>query len=581
MRGGRAVGGSGSMAELNYWQRLSRKRMSRRALLGAGATTALGGAAALVVGCGGGGGGGGPNITSDPNRTPGPGGSITWGRPVNVGGIDPHVDLTGLDIDALIYSKLYDWAPGAELVVLNNLATAMEMPEVTDFIFTLREGVRNAPAGGEFDGEDIDSEACKESFVRRGTSLTAVDKRFPRKIAGSTDPNMLRPALLTPDKYTFSFNMAEPFVPSVREMGNPTWSMLSPSVVEEAPRLQLSQNAYGSGPFMLEEFLGNERIVLRRNPDFWIPDRPFLDGITYVVITDNASLLAAFKNGQHDVSGAVLVKEDFDKFDADPSISVAKAPSLFYPVVHLNVRRDPFDDIRVREALNISINRDLIIERAWSGEGQYSGPIQWPQFQWALPEARLKAFYQRDVAKAKQLMEAAGRADGFTARLKTPRLPGVNFINDIARILVESWKDINVDVQIDEVELGAYIASTLLTGNFDMTFFPNLPYDEPDRPLAFYHSLGVTGSGNWTGYTNPDLDKLIDAQSVEFDVGKRQAIITDAQELILKEHGPQLTTVGGYQYSANQAYVHFPFSIADDTPLDANPFGVDIWTELT
>ncbi len=568
------------MAELNYWQRMSRKRMSRRALLGAGATTALGGAAALVVGCSGGT-GGGPNITPDPNRTPGPGGSITWGRPVSVGGVDPHLDLTGLDIASLLYSNLYGWSPEAEQPIFNNLATNLEMPEVTDFIFTLRPGVRNAPVGGAYDGEEIDSEGVKQSFIRRGTALTAVDKRFPHKIAGSADPTMLPPALLTPDKYTFSFNMTEPFVPALREMANPTWGMMSANVAANAPRLQLSQNAFGSGPFMLEEFRGNERIVLRRNPDYWIPGRPYLEGLTYVVITDNASLLAAFKNGQHDVSGAILVKEDFDEFDADLSISVAKAPSLFYPVVHLNVRRDPYDDIRVREALNISINRDLIIELAQSGEGQYSGPIQWPQFKWALPEAQLKSFYQRDVTKAKQLMEAAGRSDGFSARLKTPRLPGVNVLNDIARIIVDSWKEINVDVQIDEIELGAYIVSTLLPGNFDMTFFPNLPYDEPDRPLSFYHSLGVTGTGNWTGYTNPTLDKLIDAQSAEFDLEARQAIITEAQELILEDHGPQLTTTGGFQYSARQAYVHFPFSIDEDTPLDSDPFGVNIWTELT
>ena len=552
--------------------------MSRRTILGVGATTALGGAAALTVGCNGGS-SSGTGATPDPNATPGPGGSITWGRPVTVGGIDPHVDLTGLDIDSLLYSYLYSWAPGAEATIFNNLATSLEMPEVTNFIFSLREGVHNAPAGSDFDGEDIDSEACKESFVRRGTSITAVDKRFPRKIAGSTDPAMLRPALQTPDKYTFSFDMAEPFVPAVREMANATWAMISPGVAENAPQLQLSRNAYGSGPFMLEEFVGNERIVVTRNPDYFIQGRPYLDQITYVIITDNSSLLAAFKNGQHDVSGAILVREDFDEFDADPAVAVARAPSLFYPVVHMNVRRDPYDDIRVREALNISINRDLIIELAQSGEGQYGGPIQWPQVKWALPAERLNSFYKRDVTKAKQLMEAAGRADGFTALLKTPRLPGVNVINDIARIIVDSWKDINVNIQIDEVELGAFIGSVLLPGNFDMTFFPNLPYDEPDRPLSFYHSGGVTGSGNWTGYTNPDLDKLIDAQAAEFDVEARQALITEAQELILNEHGPQLTTTGGFGYSARLGSVHFPFSIADDTPLDSNPFGVDMWTE--
>lgn len=568
------------MRELNYWQRLNRKRMSRRSLLRGGATAGLGGAAAIIVGCGGGG-SSGPEITSNPDRTPGPGGSVTWGRSVSVGGIDPHIDLTGLDICAMTYPYLYDWAPGAETQIYNNLALNLEMPEVTDFIFTIREGVKNSSLLPEFAGEDIDSEACKQSFVRRGTSLTAPDKRFPQKIAGSADPAMLEPALEAPDKYTFRFSMAEPFVPAVREMANATWAILSPSVCEEAPRLRLYQSTYGGGPFHVEEFNGNERIVLVRNPDYWIEDRPYLDGITYVVITDNSSLLAAFNNGQHDISGALLTKEDYEEFLENPATTVNRAPSLFYPVVHLNVRQSPFDDIRVREALNLSINRDRIIELAQSGEGNYNGPIQWPQVKWALPQEQLRDFYARDIQKARQLMEAAGMPDGFSSRMKTPRLPGVNILNDIARIIVDSWKDINVDVQIDEVELGAYIGSTLLPGNFEMTFFPNLPYDEPDRPLAFYHSRGVTGSGNWTGYSNPELDDLIDAQAQEFDEEARMEIITQAQELILQDHGPQLTTTGGFQYSARQAYVHFPYTIEDDTPMEANPFGVDIWTEQT
>jgi len=570
------------MQEPNYWQRLARKRVSRRTLLGAGTTTALGGAAALMVGCGGDS-NGGPDITPDPNRTPGPGGSITWGRPVAVGGIDPHIDLTGLDIDAQCYPYLYSWAPVAEEMIFNNLALSLEMPDEDhlEFIFTLREGVKNNPTLSQHAGEDIDSEACKQSFIRRGTSLTAPDKRFPHKIAGSRDPAMLAPALITPDKYTFTFTMAEPFVPAVREMANATWAILSPSVVEDAPRLNLAQNTFGAGPFHVTEFNGNERIILVRNPDYFYDGLPYIDGSTYVVITDNSSLLAAFKNGQHDVSGAILTKEDFDDFDADPTISVAKAPSLFYPVVHLNVRREPFDQIRVREAMNLAIDRDRIIELAQSGEGEYSGPIQWPQFKWALPQEQLRSFYQRDVERAKTLLDEAGYSRGFESTMKTPRLPGINILNDIARILVASWDEVGIKVQIDEVELGAYIGGTLLPGNFDMTFFPNLPYDEPDRPLAFYHSLGVTGAGNWTGYTNPALDQLIEAQSAEFDFEARKAIITEAQELILGEHGPQLTTTAGFAYSARRAVVHFPFGIDEDTPLDSKPFGTEIWTELT
>jgi ABC-type transport system substrate-binding protein len=125
-------------------------------------------------------------------------------------------------------------------------------------------------------------------------------------------------------------------------------------------------------------------------------------------------------------------------------------------------------------------------------------------------------------------------------------------------------------VQIDEVELGAYIGSTLLPGNFEMTFFPNLPYDEPDRPLAFYHSLGVTGSGNWNNYTNPELDKLIDAQSEEFDEAKRQKIILDAQRMILRARA-QLTS----RAASSTARWSYGTVRACNLSATVNPNGVD------
>jgi ABC-type transport system substrate-binding protein len=112
-----------------------------------------------------------------------------------------------------------------------------------------------------------------------------------------------------------------------------------------------------------------------------------------------------------------------------------------------------------------------------------------------------------------------------------------------------------------------------------MAFFPNLPYDEPDRPLSFYHSLGVTGSGNWTNYNNQELDKLIDAQAEEFDEEKRKAIILEAQRMILEEHGPQLTLTGGMAYTARHSYVHFPFEIDQGPSQETGPFGTDVWTE--
>src|SRR3990172_9191402 len=263
----------------NYWQRLQRKRLSRRTLLAAGATTAIGGAAALVVGCGGDDGNG--TGTPRPARPPGspgqpvPGGSVTIGRSLSALGIDPHVDLTGADVDTLLYSYLYSWVPGREEFVLNNLAEEFEQPdpEHLQFIFTLRKGVKAHPIGPAA-GEEMTSEDCKQSFIRRGTSITAPDKRFPRKIAGSSDPAVLAAALQTPDPLTFKFKMSEPFVPSIREMANPTWAMVPAKVL--AKYLSLAQRAYGSGPFMLEEFKGSQRIVLKKHPEYFLTPRPWL-----------------------------------------------------------------------------------------------------------------------------------------------------------------------------------------------------------------------------------------------------------------------------------------------------------------
>ncbi len=556
------------MEQPNYWQRLARKRLTRRRLLAAGGATALGGAAALIVGCGSSGNNG---SSSAPARSRGPvgspvaGGNVTFGRLLNVGGIDPHIDLTGLDIDTLLYSYLYSWQPGAEQVVTNNLAMEFENPDPLHFIFKLRPGVKIAP-NSPGAGEDMTAEDCIASFERRGTSLTAPDKRFPMRIVKKE----------APDPYTFNFELSRPFVPSVREMANPTWAMVPKKVLDQYQ--SLAQVAFGSGPFMLDTFRGSERIVLKKNPDYFLKPRPWLDSITHIVIQDGSSLRSAFDSGQHDVNGAVLSRQEAEDKSNDPNFVVGKAPSLFYPVIQMKMK-PPFDDIRVREAIDLALNRDEFIETIQDGQGNYNGPIQWPQVKWALPQEELRSFYQYNPDLAKQRMREAGQEAGFDVKMKIPSVSGADFISLGASLIKNQLSKININIQINEVELGAFISSTILPGNFQMTFFPNLPYDEPDRPLSFYHSLGVTGTGNWTNYSNKDLDKLIDAQAEEFDPQKRQQIIFEAQRMILKEHGPQITLTGGYAYSAHRSYVHFPYELGQDPPKDTGPFGVDIWRE--
>jgi len=563
------------MEESNYWKRLNRRRISRRALLGAGAATALGATAAAFVGCGSGGGGGNENSPATTRPSPGspgsprPGGDLTWGASVAVSGLDPHIDIFGLGVVPLLYSYLYSWAPGREQVVTNNLAEAFEQPDKDhlEFIFKLRRGVNAQPVGPAA-GEEITSEDCQASFVRRGTALTAPDKRFPNRIDHYE----------TPDPYTFKFFMKQPFVPAIREMANPTWAIVQKKVIDQYP--SLSQVAFGSGPFSLGDFVGAERIEFNRHPDYFLKPRPWLDTLTYIVITDNSSLQAAFRSGQHDVSGALLTKKDAEDLQKSGNFVVNKAPSLFYPVIHLKMK-PPFDDIRVREALDLALYRDEIITVLQDGEGNYNGPIQWGQTKWALPQDELRSSLRYDPEAAKARLAEAGFPNGFSAKMKLIKLTGPSIVGDTAVLIKDQLRRVGINIELNEVEPGAFL-SDLFSGNFQMIFFPNLPYDEPDRPLSFYHSKGVSGSGNWNNYSNADVDSLVDAQAKEFDDAQRKEIITAAQRKILTEHGPQISLTSGYGYFARWNYVHFGADFNDPNatpPADAGPFGADIWTD--
>ena len=581
------------MEESSYWARVNRRRLSRRSLLAAGRTTALGAAAAAVVGCGSDGGTAWTRTKATPfggeEGAPIPGGSVTYGRLLNVLGVDPHLDLTGLDIDFLLYSYLFSWKPTTEEAVFNNFAESVEIPnpDQTEFIFKLRPGVKVQPqSDNPAKGEELTSTDVKETFIRRGTALTAPDKRFPLRISGTRDPdaNALRAALQAPDPYTFSFKMSSPFVPAFREMSNPTWAIVPAKVIERYGQSfqqgGLSNKSYGSGPFMVTEFRGSERIILERHPEYFLSPRPWLNEMRYIVISEPQSLLAAFDSGQHDVNGAIMNKAQAeDRMKKKDKFVIGKVPTRFYPVVHFKIR-PPFDDIRVREAFDLALDRDEMISLIWDGEGNYNGPVQWLQARFSLPQDELRTAMPYDPEKARQLLAAAGYENGFEAKMKIPRVPGAPLIADLSSLIKDQVAKVGINLLLDEVELGTFIANVILPGNFDLAFFPNLPYDEPDRPLSFYHTRGVTGSLNWNNYSNLEIDKLIDSQSVDFNEKNRIKTILEVQRLILKEHGPQITLPGGNFYGAYWVYVHNPYQFFLDLGENqTGPPGSDTWTE--
>jgi len=568
---------------------LARGKLSRRSFLSGGLTAACGTGAALIFGCG----GGSPGATQAPSSgiiAAGPrrGGQITIGSllPLPVLGLDPHTDGSADDITEFIYSRLYGWNPTNQVAIFNDLATALEIPDPdrSKFIFRLRPGVKiHSIPGNPASGGEITAEDCKQSFIHRGTSIAASDKRLTLLISGTTSPDSgaLGAALQTPDPLTFSFKLTRPFVPAFSQMAKPEWAILPAGQIAESGKgyADSLHSALGSGPFKLER-LDGENVVLVRHPEYFLSPRPWLDRIIFELGSSTAAQVSGLKAGHFDAIAAAISRDDFRRLKDDGRFTVARAPTLFNPSIHFRIRT-PFDDARVREAIDLALDRQAFLDAIWDSEGSYNGPIAWPLTQWALPLDELRRLYPHDPARARALLEEAGYANGFATTMKVPgpESSGVFDIKKAAGRIVADLSQIGLTVTVDEVDLDSFIANTLLPGNFEMAFFPNMPYDEPDRPLAFYTTQGITGVGNWSNYTNTQIDGLVEAQTREFDEQRRQQIIYEAQRLMIKEHGPQITLPSGYQYHAHASRVHYPYEPGEPPSPGAGPWGSDFWTE--
>ena len=167
---------------------------------------------------------------------------------------------------------------------------------------------------------------------------------------------------------------------------------------------------------------------------------------------------------------------------------------------------------------------------------------------WSLSQDELKPYIAPDVKKAKDLLAAAGYANGFEMTIETSG--GVQLYIDHAEVLVAELKKLGITAKLNLSDLPAYLSDKLFKGNFDATVFTHNPYESPKIPLGFYHKDGL-GGGNWWHYNNPAITAAIDAENAELDLNKRQKLVKDVQKLILDDAAP---LINFYSPVAYQSY---------------------------
>jgi peptide/nickel transport system substrate-binding protein len=379
--------------------------------------------------------------------------------------------------------------------------------------FHLRKGVQF------HNGEKFTSKDVKFTFDRlRDPKVGAATVPI---YAGITD-------ITTPDDYTVVFKLKD---------SNPDFVLIlgdyhAPVVWHGIKDFKKEQ--MGTGAFIVESYLPEDRMTFKRNPNYWRKDAdgnqlPYLDGIEYLFLSDPAAQVEALRGGQVDFL-IYLPSEYVPTLESDPNIQVYQAASNLHYVVHMRSDKKPFNDVRVRQAFRAAVDRQSILIGAFEGLGVTGrdtpiGPA-YADFYLDVPEL------PRDVAKAKKLLAEAGYADGMKITLVTQQASPVPAI---ATILKEQLAEVGVTVDIQLVPSDVYYGSDnlWLTTNFSITDWGGRATPQTYLDLAYVCKASWPES-HWC---DPELDKLSAAAAKETDRTKRVELYKEIQKIFM-ERGP-------------------------------------------
>ncbi len=414
-------------------------------------------------------------------------------------GLDPHKQtaFSSLRLLELIYEPLVQL--DSNLQVVPAIAESWEFSaDGLALTFTLKANAKFS------NGTPVTAADVKASFERLLDEATAAAARSNFLSIASID---------TPDDATVVFHLSQPDAPILVAIATINAAIVPASEIAAG---SIGTTAIGSGPFKLDEWQPNAKEVLSANPN-WAGGKTGVDGITISVLPDETAILASLRAGQTDFA---LINDPLvaTLVPSEANLQLNRVPGLAYNVLQLNPSRKPMDELKVRQAISCAVNRQEVLDTALVGEGRVTGPLTMPAFR---GDPSTLFCYTQNVAKAKQLMQEAGYADGFSATvIAATGEPPVASAE--AQVLQSQLAEIGIKLDIKLMELNVYV-DTWLKGDFDMAVALN--GGRPD-PYSMYNRY-FTKDGNLrnvSNYVDDTLDSLMQQGRVETDPEKRKAI---------------------------------------------------------
>ena len=327
---------------------------------------------------------------------------------------------------------------------------------------------------------------------------------------------------------TFHLKRSQPSFLALLASG---WSPVYPCHV---PAREMRTHPIGTGPFKFVEFKPNELIRVTRNPDYWKKGLPYLDGIEWPIIKNLSTRTLAFIAGKGDLLYGVTTPQL-------PDIKT-QAPQAICEVIIGNVSRNllvnrdqpPFDNVDLRRAMSLSLDRQAFIDILYQGSGAIGGAmLPLPEGLWGMPPKILAALpgYDPDVQKnrseARSIMEKLGYGPNKRQTVKVSTRD-ISYYRDPAVILIDQLKEVYIDGELDTVDTTSWYPKIMRKDYALGLNITESGLDDPDP--QFYENYVCGAARNYTGYCSTNVDKLVDRQSMETDVEKRRQLIWEIEK---------------------------------------------------
>lgn len=511
--------------------KVSNGKISRRAAIQRGAAVGLGAASLMALGA--------MSTVGAQDATPNPdakpGGTLRVGLSADPAELDPHkTNLTSAwHVIEHVYNGLVTTNPALEPVPA--LAESWEISEDgLTYTFNLRQGVMF------HNGREMTAEDVKYSYERILDPETASPSAADLDNAQSID---------VVDDYTVTVTLGSADSSFLAKLMGSSLAIVPQEVVDAEG--DLMNTMVGTGPFKFVEYVPNSMLVVEANPDYWEEGLPYLDGIEFQIVPENTARTTALSSGTVDFI-EYAPAQDLPIFESDASIVVTGDENTNIRYFAFNLEREPFTDVRVRQAISMVVDRAPIIDAAIFGAGQPTN-ILFPETYWAGYESEIPA---PDIEGAKALLAEAGYEDGFSTELHSwSQYP---FLSNAAVVLQEQLTQIGIQSELRFEENATYLAN-YFASDFDISVTGTSAYVDPNDVIQSNFSSG--SENNASNYSSEEMDELIVAGQEETDQEARAEIYQQIQELI-KTDLPWVPLFIASQYEAMKDYVkgyeHYP-----------------------